>query len=80
MLEIIEMSLTMMLVGGATTVIGILTALWSRAKVKNIRAERDRVQEANYAIEAAGKRLEAARQASRKPIDPKKRDDFEGQP
>jgi hypothetical protein len=31
-------------------------------------------------LDAAGKRLEAARQANQKPIDPARRKDFEGQP
>ena len=74
------MSLSMTLVIGFSAIIAVLTAAWARMAVKNAKAERDRIQEKHDAIDQAGKRLEAARQASQKPIDPKQREDFEGQP
>lgn len=74
------MSFTMMVITGASAVIAGLAALWARASMKALRAERDEVKTINEAMDAAGKRLEAARQANQKPIDPKRRDDFEGQP
>ena len=70
----------MMLVTGFSAIIAVLTAAWARLAVKNAKAERDRIQAAHDAIDQAGERLEAARQASQKPIDPKQRKDFEGQP
>jgi len=75
-----EMSLSMILMTVAGTVIAGLAVLWARLAVKGARIERDRVQEAHDALDAAGKRLAAARQANQQPIDPKQRKDFEGQP
>lgn len=70
------MSIAMILAG----VVGILAVLWGRAILKNVKAERDSIREAHEAIDAAGRRLEAARQANQKPINAKQRNDFEGQP
>jgi hypothetical protein len=47
---------------------------------RRVKDDRDRIQDAHDALDAAGERLESARQASQKPIDPKQRKDFEGQP
>lgn len=70
------MSIAMILAGIA----GVLAILWGRATLKNVKAERDSIREVHEAINAAGRRLEAARQANQKPINPKQRNDFEGQP
>lgn len=74
------MRITSLIMTGASTVIAVLAAAWARLAVKNAKAERDRIQEVHDVIAQAGKRLEAARQANHKPIDPKKRNDFEEQP
>lgn len=73
------MSITFLLAAG-TTFVGILAVLFSWAGVKSLRADRDRIREANRAVEEAGKRFEAARQANQKPISPKQRNNFEDQP
>ncbi len=74
------MSLTTILVTGFSTLAAVLTAAWARLAVKNAKAERDRIQATHDTLNEAGRRLEAARQANQKPIDPARRKDFEGQP
>lgn len=74
------MRITSLIMTAASAVIAVLATAWARLAVKNAKAERDRIQETHDAVEQAGKRLEVARQAKRKPIDTKKRDDFEEQP
>jgi hypothetical protein len=79
------MSLSMMLVTGAGIIVAWLAGSCARLMYRRVKDERDRIQEIHDATNAAGKRLEivrqeAVKQANQNPIDPKRRDDFEGQP
>ena len=74
------MSFSMMLSTGAGIIVAWLAAAWARLMYRRVKEERDRIQESHDALDAAGKRLEAVRQANQKPIDPKQRKDFDGQP
>lgn len=57
-----------------------LAGLWARDRYRALKADRDRIQATHDAIDAAGQRLEAARKATVRPIDSKRRSDFEEQP
>lgn len=74
------MSLSMMLIIGSGTIVAWLAGSCARLVYLRVKDQRDQVKIAHDALDAAGKRLEAARQANQKPIDPKKRNDFEKQP
>ena len=74
------MSFSMMLSIGAGVIMAWLAGLCGWLMYRRVKEERDRIQESHDALDAAGKRLEAVRQANQKPIDPKQRKDFDGQP
>jgi hypothetical protein len=74
------MSLSMMLMTGVGIIVAWLAGSCGWLMYRRIKDDRDRIQDAHDALDAAGKRLEAARKASQKPIDLKQRKDFEGQP
>ena len=76
----VVMSFSMMLSVMAGVIVAWLAGSCGWLVYRRVKEERDRIQDAHDALDAAGKRLEAARQANRKPIDPKQRKDFEGQP
>ena len=74
------MSFSMMLSVMAGVIVAWLAGSCGWLMYRRVKDERDRIQDAHDALDAAGKRLEAARQANQNPIDPKQRKDFEGQP
>lgn len=74
------MSLSMMLITGAGVIVAGLAGSCVRLIYLRVKDQRDQIKIQNDALDAAGKRLEAARQANQKPIDPKRRTDFESQP
>jgi hypothetical protein len=74
------MSFSMMLSVMAGVVVAGLAGSCGWLMYRRVKDDRDRIQDAHDALNAAGKRLEAARQANQKPIDSKQRKGFEGQP
>lgn len=64
----------------ASTIAALFAGLWARRVYKDIKDDRDRIQEIHDQVDAAGQRLDEARNASVKPVDVEKRTDFEGQP
>ena len=73
-------SIGTILTATVTGIAALFAGLWARRVYKDLKDDRDRVQEAHDAIEAAGKRLEEVRKAELAPIDTKLRKDFESQP
>ncbi|MCO5763749.1 MAG: hypothetical protein NHG36_19985 [Chromatiaceae bacterium] len=73
------------IMGWVIAAIGAGLAVFGFRGAAKARRERDQVEEAQVAIEAAAQRLQLAREAAiraanQKPVDPKRRDDFEQQP
>ncbi len=64
----------------ASGVAALFAGLWARRVYRDIKDDRDRIQEIHDQVDAAGQRLDEARKAKAKPVDVEKRTDFEGQP
>jgi hypothetical protein len=74
-----------LIVGWLIAGIGVVLAVLGIRNAANVRRERDELKLNRESIDAMAKRLVAAREAAKqaanqKPVDPKRRDDFEGQP
>lgn len=73
-------SIVTLLMTIASGVAALFAGLYARRVYKDIKADRDRIQETHDAIDAAGKRLDEVRKVKMISIDTKKRKEFEGQP
>jgi len=58
----------------------VLAGLWGRNRYRVLKEDRDRIRATHIAIEQAAQRMEAARKAPVRPIDLKRRTDFEQRP
>ena len=73
-------SLTGLLMTGLGTAAAVLAGLWGRHRYRVLKEDRDRIRATQDAIDQAAQRLEAARKTPVRPIDARRRTDFEQRP